>query len=90
MADLIPWEAIEPGMTVWEECSWGGGPIRMEIIRRDEGGNLYFHCTLANGATCDGVAYADKAFAQAMIKSPEFRYWNAEPTPNEMEGAPWE
>ena len=79
MADLIPWEVIEPGMTVWEECVWGGGPIRANVIQREGSGRLAMRYTLANGVT----------FTQITQKSPEFRYWNAEPAPDEREGTSW-
>ena len=81
MAKLIPWENLMPGMTVWEECKWSDvakSIIRADVIGRLETGVLmHYHLLFTE-------------YAETRKASSEIRYWDAEPTLDEREGAPWE
>ena len=89
MARIIPWSEMQDlpaGSTVWEECndfshkSWIARiTVRAEIQEALSPVTIRMRYTLMGGAE----------FTQETRVSPALRYWDAEPTPEEMAAAPW-
>lgn len=78
MAKLIPWESLDPGMTVWEEWHFGTGSVRAFILRRVDERHL-------------DIRYNSRTdiWAQTVRRSDEYRYWDSEPTLEEREETTW-
>ncbi len=76
MANLIPWDDITPGLTVWEESAWGSvvravvtRRIAKRLVLRYEGGT--------------------HPVTLMVTRADQYRYWDAEPTQREREEAAW-
>lgn len=79
MARVIEWDAIRPGMTVWEEWIAGTGAMKAEVKAIVSPDVMTMHYTLNTGVT----------FTQETKRDKQFRYWDEQPTFEEREMTPW-
>lgn len=82
MAKLIPFEKLEVGRRYVEQWSAGIRMYTLTILEKPDDEHFVGEYELH-----DGLSFS--YWKQLMKKRPEYRYWDAMPTSEDMEDNPW-